>query len=357
MMGNGSASDGIRCLTEDKSNTNFDIQALLQEYVNDSGSIGAAVGFIDRGNVRFFIYGKKSVNGDAPISEETIFEIGSITKVFTTLALMDMVANYKVELDDPIETYLPGVKIPDMGGKRITLRHLAVHTSGMPRTPDNLAPKNLTNPYEDYTIENLYDYLNHYILKTSPGEQFEYSNIGMGLLGHILSLKAGQSYEQLIQSTICEKLGMTETVIALTPEMEERSAKGHHLRQEVGYWDIPSLAGAGALRSNIRDMTKFLAANMGLSDSPIVSIMEQCHREQFVLSNRVLSVGLGWILSHQDDHKIIWHNGATGGFRTYLGFNPKTQRGIVILSNSTEDWPDELGAKLLNPVGSIPPSS
>ena len=126
------------------------------------------------------------------ISEDTIFEIGSITKIFTTLILMDMVANGEVVLDEPVETYLPSVKIPELNGKKITLRHLATHYSGLPSLPDNFNPKNPMNPYEDFTSEDLYHFLNHYNLKRAPGEQFEYSNVGLGLLGHILGKRAGQ---------------------------------------------------------------------------------------------------------------------------------------------------------------------
>ena len=324
------------------------IQTLLQEYVDDSGAVGASVGFIDGGKVQFFSYGKKSIGVDDPISEDTIFEIGSITKVFTTLALMDMAAKGDVQLDDPIEMYLPGVKVPEIDGKKITLRHLAAHTSAIPRMPDNFNPKNPANPYEDYTIEQLYDYLSHCTLTRMPEESFEYSNIGMGLLGHILSLRSGKSYEKLIQDLISDELKMHRTSISLTPEMGRDFARGHHLGQEVGHWDFPVLAGAGALRSNIKDMTRFLAANMGFSKSPLTKLMQQCHQKQYA-SVPAFAVGLGWMLYNSNDAELVWHNGGTGGFRSYLGFNLKTQRGVVILSNSSKDWPEELGLLLLDP--------
>ena len=328
--------------------SNMDVQILLQEYVKDNRAVGASVALIDNGKVQFFSYGKKSVNGDESISEDTIFELGSITKVFTTLALMDMVTNEEVHLDDPIEMYLTGIKVPDFQGSKITLRHLASHTSGLPRMPDNFDPKNPANPYEDYTVECLYDYLSHCNLTRNPGESFEYSNIGMGLLGHILSMQSGKRYEELIQGLIAEKLEMPGTASSLTSEMSRNFAIGHHLGQAVGYWDIIALAGAGALRSNIKDMARFLAANMGLSKSPIAILMQKCHQKQHAPSPD-FAVGLGWMLSSSKDAELIWHSGGTGGFRNYLGFNPKTQRGVVILSNSTEDWPDEFGVLLLDP--------
>lgn len=240
------------------------------------------------------------------------------------------------------------MKIPEKDGKKITLRQLAAHTSGIPRMPDNFDPKDPNNPYQDYSIERLYDYLSRFTLTREPGEAFEYSNIGMGLLGHILSIRSGKSYEELIQDLITKQLEMPNTSISLTNEMALNFASGHHLKREVSYWDIPGLAGAGALRSNIKDMTRFLAANMDPFQSPLGHLLQQCHQKQNA-PTPAFAVGLGWMLSNSNNAEMIWHNGGTGGFRNYLGFNPKTHRGIVILSNSTEDWPDELGLILLDP--------
>lgn len=327
----------------------MDIQALLQEYVVDNESVGASVGLIDQGEIKFFCYGKKSVDKNESISKDTIFEIGSITKVFTTLAFMDMVTKGEVQLDDPIELYLPGVKVPEMDGKKITLRHLATHHSGLPCMPNNFNPKNPLNPYEDYTVTNLYEFLNQYKLEKVPGDHFEYSNVAMGLLGHILCLKMGKSYEQLISDSISKKLGMKNTRVALTPEMKEQFAKGHHSGQIVEYWDCTqAIAGAGALRSNIKDMTKFLAANIENLNSPVTDLLRECHKQQ-CSAGPDTGIGLGWIISHSNHADVIWHNGGTGGFRTFLGFNPKTKKGIVVLSNSTEGWPDQFGLSFLDP--------
>jgi D-alanyl-D-alanine-carboxypeptidase/D-alanyl-D-alanine-endopeptidase len=330
------------CTPDERSNTEMNIQSLIQEYVDGSGAVGAAVGFIDNGKVQFYTYGKKSVNGDKPISEDTIFEIGSITKVFTTLAFADMAERGSVRLDDPVEKYLPEIN------KKISLLQLASHTSGLPRMPDLFNPQNPNNPYADYTAQKLLDDINRCTITRTPGESFEYSNIGMGLLSHILCRHSGKSYEKLIRSAITEPLGMKNTSVHLTPEMIENFAHGHHQMQEVEYWDFTGLAGTGALRSNIKDMTLFLSANMGLTKSPLEALLEKCHQKVFAPSP-AFAVGLGWIVSQSNNAEIIYHNGGTGGFRSYLGFNPKLKRGVVVLSNSTEEWPDELGLVLLDP--------
>ena len=279
-----------------KMDATVDIQALLQEYVDDNGSVGAAVGLIDQGKIQFFTYGKKSIQNNESVSEETIFEIGSITKVFTTLVLMDMVASGEVKLDEPIQTYLPGVKVPEWEGEKITLRHLATHYSGLPAMPENFNLKNQLNPHSDYTFEELYQFLNNYSLKRMPGEEFEYSNVGMGLLGYILSKQAGKSYEELILSRICNKLGMNNTAVTLSDYMKKNFASGYHLKQEVEHWDILTLAGAGALRSNVKDMTRFMSVSMGLVNSPITDLLKECHKQQRSICTPNTNIGLGWII-------------------------------------------------------------
>ncbi len=262
---------------------------------------------------------------------------------------MEMVSRGEVTLDAPIEIYLPGLKLPEKEGKKITLRHLAMHTSGLPRMPTNFDPQNLSNPYEDYSVDKLYEFLAGCTLQTVPGETSDYSNVGMGLLAYILTLKADKSYEQLITDTISTKLSMTNTTISLTPEMEPLFAKGHDSRQIVDHWDLtPVFEGAGAVRSSVKDMTQFLAANMGLINSPVTDLLQKCHKPQGVFCQN-MDIGLGWIISHAEGSDIICHDGGTGGFRTFIGFNPTAQRGVVVFSNSTGDWPSTLGMTLLDP--------
>ena len=154
---------------------------------------------------------------------DTVFEIGSGTKVFTSLLLADMAHRGEVALDDTIGKYLPpDVKMPERNGRSITLVDLATHTSGLPRLPTNLSPKDPNNPYADYSVEQFYQFLSTYQLTRDIGSQYEYSNLGGGLLGHILALRAGMSYEALVESRICDPLGMNSTRITLIPEMKRR---------------------------------------------------------------------------------------------------------------------------------------
>ena len=325
------------------------MEDLLKRHVKKS-SAGLVAAFIDQGKIEYFAYGTQAIGEDKPVNDETIFEIGSVTKVFTTTALVKMVNEGKIQLDDPIDLYLPGVKSPQFGDKKITLLHLATHTSGLPPVPDNLDLTNVTNPYQSYTKEKLYEFLSGYELQKAPGEDCVYSNLGMGLLGHILSLVSGKSFEELVRKSVCDILGMANTGIALTPAMKDHLANGHSIDQSVGPWDFDVLAGAGALRSNVKDMTLFLAANMGIIKTPLFETLKQCHQEQRSFPGQG-GMALGWQVTNGG---IIQHGGGTGGFLSFIGFNPKNQKGLVLLSNSTDFFSDDLTIGLLDPENYIP---
>jgi len=271
-----------------------------------------------------------------------------------------MVQRGEVALTDPVAKYLPaGVKVPERGGRAITLVDLSTHTSGLPRLPSNLQPKDSTNPYADYTVEQLYQFLSTYELPRDIGSQFEYSNLGGGLLGLALARRAGMDYEALVHSRITKPLGMRSTGITLTPEMRARLAVGHNDKLlTVPNWDLPTLAGAGALRSSINDLLTFLAANLGYVKSPLapaMAAMLSVHRPTG--APRAGEIGLGWLIAKPAEEEIVWHNGGTGGYRSFIGFDAKTRVGVVVLSNTfTISGVDDIGMHLLDAhVPLLPP--
>ena len=318
----------------------------LKEYLNNYGGVGASAVVIDQGSVNFFSCGKKSLTLNEKPSEKTLFEMGSITKVFTTFLLVNFVAEGKLKLDDPIETYFPSVAFPEFDGKKITFRHLATHHSGLPELPNNLKSKSL-NPYKPYSIDDLKNFLSACHLESTPGETFHYSDIGMGLLGYILSQIEGKSYEELLSGYIFQPLGMEDS--GISSDQKENLATGHALGNEVEYFEMAEIfQGAGALYSNTSDMAKFLSANMGFLETSTKKLLTTCHQFQGE-SFPTMGVGLGWLIApNSNTGDIIWHSGKTGGFRSFLGFNTKTQKGVVILANSTEDWPRLLALEILN---------
>ena len=326
-----------------------EIREILRERVDkDKKTVGIVVGVINDKGSQVIGYGRLDKNNKKEVDGNTVFEIGSITKVFTTLLLAEMAEKGELSLEDRIAKFLPdSVKVPTKDGKEITLLHLATHTSGLPRLPTNFFPKDKSNPYADYTADKLYEFLSGYTLKRDIGEKVEYSNLGGGLLGHLLSLKAGTDYETLVITRICEPLGMNDTRITLSPELKGRMATGYDDEgKAVKNWDLAVLAGAGALRSTANDLLKFLAANLGLLETGLAQAMQntQAARRSMELAGN--EIALGWIVRKKFETEIIWHNGGTGGYRSFIGFRKDKRLGVVVLCNSANSM-DDIGFHLL----------
>jgi D-alanyl-D-alanine-carboxypeptidase/D-alanyl-D-alanine-endopeptidase len=323
------------------------VEASIKKRLEYGFSPSYAIGIIDKKGARYYNFGTKTING-APVDEHTVYEIGSISKVFTAILLAQQVANGKMKVDDPIRKYLPAdVKIPQRSGKEITLGNLSDHTSGLPRMPTNFSPSNANNPYADYTVKQLFDFISGYELTRDIGAQYEYSNLAQGLLGNILALQAGTNYEALMFKNIATPLGMKETKITFDDIMKKNLAMGHSDGAQVENWDIPTLAGAGAIRSSTSDMLKFLAANMGLTKTSLRKAMDLSHQMRHDKAGD-MRVGLGWHIAKGKNGDVIWHNGGTGGYRTFAGFVKETGVGVVVLTNSNKGA-DDIGFHLLNP--------
>src|SRR5450631_663462 len=326
-------------------------QILVNRIDKDKQGVGIVVGVIDAKGRRIVSYGSLEKGDKRLLDGDTLFEIGSITKVFTALLLADMVQRGEVKLDDPIAKYVPTTaKIPQRDGRQITLVDLATHTSGLPRMPANFRSKDPANPYIDYTDEQLYAFLSSYELIRDVGVKFEYSNLGFGLLGQGLARRAGADYETLVETRICEPLGMKDTRITLTPDMERRFAAGHSADLvTVSRWDIPSLAGAGALRSSANDLLNFLAATMGYPHTKLAPAMKAMLSVKRPTGQPFIESAMGWAIDTRGGGEIIWKNGGTGGYRTFIGYAPRTGVGVVALSNaSTGAGADDIGLHLLD---------
>lgn len=327
-------------------------QILVKRIDQEHRGVGIVVGLIDAHGRRIVAYGASEKADPKPLNGKTVFEIGSMTKVFTSLLLADMVEKGEVKLDDPVAKYLPpGVKMPERGGKQITLIDLATHTSGLPRLPGNLRPQDPSNPYADYTVQQMYDFLGGYTLPRDIGAQFEYSNLGVGLLGHVLARRAGVDYETLVRQRITGPLGMKDTAITLTPSLRARLAKGYDAKLEpASNWDLPTLAGAGALRSDVDDLLTFLGAELGFADTPLKAAMAaQLKVRHAVGGPSPDSIAEAWMVrAYPEGGTVVWHNGGTGGYRSFMGFDPKKRVGVVVLTNvATDIGGDDIGFHIL----------
>ena len=312
------------------------LERIVQERVDSERSTGIVAGMLfPDGSTRLVAYG--DAGEGKRLDERSVFEIGSITKTFTGTLLAQMAQRGEVRLTDPVASLLPaGVSVPSRGGRQITLVDLATHTSGLPRMPTNHQPKDPSNPDADYTLTR------------DPGSQYEYSNLGVGLLAHALALRARESYEQLVRERILEPLHMPSTSITLTADMARHFATGHYTRGRIApYIDLPTLAGAGALRSTIIDMLSFAAANLDDHGDELRQAMAAAHLPRHRIDPE-MQIGLNWHILRVGDRDIVWHNGGTPGFSTFIGLDEERDTAIVVLSNTSATNVDDIGFHLLD---------
>lgn len=324
-------------------------QILVNRIDEQKRSVGIVVGVVGPDGRRVVAHGELATDAPAEVNGDTVFEIGSITKVFTAILLADLAAEGALELETPVQRLLgPDVAVPTRNAAEITLLNLTTHSSGLPRMPNNFRPADAGNPYADYTVAQLYEFLASHELERDIGETVEYSNLGTGLLGHALALSRETDYETLVSTRLLEPLGMSDTSITLSSSQRQRLAIGHSVQlRPVANWDLPTLAGAGALRSTVDDMLTFVEANLGLGESPLREEMAETHRSRRDFPAPGMRIGLGWVIRGGHGRELHWHNGGTGGYRSFLGFDLESRTGVVVLSNSG-DSVDDLGFHLLD---------
>ena len=337
-----------------------DIRALLTERIDVRGQgVGMVVGVIDAGGRRVVAHGEMEQAGGRRVGADTLFEIGSATKAFTTLLLAEMAERGEVALEDPVDRYLPaGVTAPARDGRRITLIDLATHTSGLPsmdpgfRTTDPQHPRALAGQAEalaQYSAERLHAFLNRWTLTRDIGARYVYSNLGLGLLGHVLSLRAGRDFETLLRERVTGPLGLTDTVITPDEDQRSRLAIAHDgRRRPVEHMRLQALGGAGALRSTANDLLAFLAAELGYAASPLKGAMAAQLAPRRPTNLMRMQTALGWHVNETANGEIIGHGGATVGTLAYVGFDRSRRCGVVVLANAREAGDESIGWRLLN---------
>ena len=336
--------------------------ALVQQYVapavGSDGGQGAAVAVVRDARSHYFNFGTRNEAGD-PVTPDTIFEIGSVTKVFTT-ALLGMAVNAgQMNLDDAIVQYLPpGVTLRPRA-RQVTLLELADFTSGLPDDPPDLPPRLEMRGVEHYTVADLMRFFETWEPAALPAP-YLYSNIGVGLLGILIARHAGRPWPELVRASVTEPLGMKDTAERVPDEARDRLARGHHPNGEPAPpWPIYAWAPAGALRSTARDMARFAAASLGeasLDGVPIPADLRAgialAERPQYRMPNGVLFQALAWVVrpfrAEEDNPlRIIFKDGGTDGFSAWIGVNPGKRFGVVILMNTSRQRPGDHGMQII----------
>lgn len=318
------------------------VAAQVKPYLDGEILAGVVVGIYDAGKIE--IYGFGQGPGGQPPNGDTLFELGSVTKVYTGLLLADAVQRKEVELDTPVaELMPPGVTVPTRDKTLITLRHLVLHSSGLPRLPPSIqvtAP----DPYGKYSEDMLFRDLIGTELESTPGTQVVYSNYGVGLLGFVLGKKIGGGFTAALAARVLKPLALASTFVAVPADAAARRATptNDDLASVPPWTWTDALGGAGALTSSVRDQLKLIDAELDAASGgkgPLRGAMRFSQEEQ--LAERPSdNAGLGWLIDPKGRHI---HNGGTTGSRSFVGFDTKTRRGVVVLASTGSSLVDRLG--------------
>jgi len=289
---------------------------LVQERVAD----GLSVGYIDRkdwGIVHLGISNREREKAD----NLTVYEVGSISKVFTGILLADAVVRGEIDLADAVDVANPaGVRLPSRDGRSIRWIDLSTHRSGLPRLPSNIPLTNLKNPYRDYDSKKAAAFLSQYKLPRQPGDSREYSNFGVSVLGYLVAQNAGTSYQQLLQERIAKPLRMTDCTVSLSKNQRKRLATPHNEFGSVtSPWTFADLPGAGGIHATMRDMMRFAKAQLNPPSGKLGEAIELAWKQHRDADSSSPAMGLGWLIA--GDGQTRWHNGQTGGSHSAIFIN------------------------------------
>jgi CubicO group peptidase (beta-lactamase class C family) len=315
------------------------IESLIAPYVDPAGAPGKAIGLVagvSSPTARLMLgFGAKTRFGTVAPGPDDIFEIGSITKVFTGFLLARGIERGQVALDASIEPWFPAGS-PRFNGTPIALLDLATHTSDLPDFPNNMHSSDPANPAAGYTAQDLADFMSSYVLAVAPGAQFRYSNLGAGTLGHVLVQAAGAAnYEALVIQEIADPLGMGDTRVSLSQAQAARRIQGYRNGVPAPFNDIGApLQGGGALRSTARDLLAFLDPAVRVGPASAAATWRE------TVSPRRASPfgtnGATGYLVNSEDHaggRLYTKGGGTAGFTSHVAFVPAQQVSVVLLAN------------------------
>jgi D-alanyl-D-alanine-carboxypeptidase/D-alanyl-D-alanine-endopeptidase len=313
--------------------------------------MGAAVGQLGPEGELLHGLGRMGVDDSRRPDGDSVFEIGSISKVFTGLLLADAVVRGEVELDMPVAELLPDDVELGVNGRPMTLQDLSTHVSGLPRMPGNFIPINLLNPYKGYDNARMFAYIDGFDPERAPEDEWEYSNLAVGLLGQLLAARAETDYPTLLRERILDPLGMADTAVAPDEHFGERLAAPHDFDGEpAGTWDLEAMEAAGGIRSSARDMMRFGSFCLGelepsgsetLREALELSMIPRCPTDD----DGKYFMGLGWMINV--DLGIWWHNGATGGYHAMFEVLPDEGRAVVALGNMSGGTVGQLADRMV----------
>ena len=330
-----------------------EVDRMGNQLIEDNWMTGLSIGLIHPSGIEFYNYGVQNTIDKTPVSKNSIFEIGSVTKVFNSTLLAELTVDSPITLEQPLQEWvLQDWNLPSQDDVQISALHLSTHTSGLPRLPMDFVPSNMENPYADFTEDLLQPSLAITELESTPGTSVQYSNLGAGLLGYALTQYTQQSYQELLQENITNPLKMNHTSIEVSEQNKGLIAQGHDfIGNPTSDWDMPALVGMGEINSTVSDLIRFLSVQLSPPEGTLGEAIALTQQSQFERPGG--SIGLGWHIGIQDwpapeivEPTLIWHNGGTGGARSFVGFDTVNNVGFVVLNNNPSPYADALGLAL-----------
>ncbi|MCA5005799.1 serine hydrolase domain-containing protein [Sphingobacterium bovistauri] len=347
--------EAVKSVVNKQNALDFYVDSIAQAYLSNSNTKSLAIGVINKSSVNTFFYGQNEAGNNTSLpNSNTLYEIGSLSKIFTATLLADLVEKGTVSLDDSITNFLPDSIAQNPFLQKITLKHLANHTSGLPRLPtnfDKVAKYTATNPYANYLRKDLFEYLKGYKSEVEPGEIYTYSNLGYGLLGEIISIITTKSYTQNIKEIITDSLRMPNTVEKINPKTQKLTKVYSEDGNEVPTWNFQAMTAAGSLKSTISDLLRFAQYQFKLPETSLENAMMMTRQFTYYLPPNT-DIGLAWHMNMVDDVIQVWHGGATGGSSSFIGLVPDKKSAIIVLSNSAISV-DEISSKILSKIANL----
>lgn len=333
----------------------FYIDSIAKTYLSNPHTASLSIGLIQNNKVNHFFYGE-TIKGDklSLPTGNSIYEIGSISKVFTSVLLADLVEKNIISLDDSIAKYLPDSVKANPFIQKITFKQLANHTSGLPKLPSNLEKTvkyDNNNPYANYTRKDLYQFLKNVQENSETDDGYEYSNLGFGLLSDLINTITHQTYQQNIKETISTPLGLSNTVEKIDPKTQKIVNVYNEDGKQVLSWDFDALTGAGSLKSTTNDLLRFAQYQFKMPESTLENALALTRQFTYYLPPN-MDIGLGWHMEMTDGVVSYFHSGGTGGSSSFIAIVPDLKSAIIVLSNSSISV-DGISAKILDKLLSI----
>jgi serine-type D-Ala-D-Ala carboxypeptidase/endopeptidase len=337
------------------------IQQIMDTEVANKRSKSIVIGVIDSTGRQIFGSGVLSDKDNRKPDGNTLFEIASVTKLFTGLLLAIYNEKNVVALQDPTSKYLPkNVKIPLINKKELNLLHLATHTSGYPRFPYNYDQRTFNNTYSS---QELYQYISTFNSKDEYGKRYNYSNTGIGFLGHLLTLRTKQNFETMVKQEICKPLQLNNTTITLNSEQRKNLATGHtaYGKKVSSFYEGELMNPAGGLYSNMNDLLTFAAANIGLQRTTLFSSMQSTQIKRGFFGTELgydtdvmVHYGMDWQIWTKNGKTLYWHSSTSFGFHSFFVIDIQRKLGVIVLSNSFNAVED-IGLHLIDSTYKIKP--